>query len=137
MEHIAPAGPVYQAGTFSGNPLSLAAGVAALREIHARKEMYTLLDKATTVIGESCQGKGGSFVKLGSMFKFFFRTLAPENYAQAKESDTTQFRAFWEKMLKKGIFLPPSQFETNFLSAAHSDSDVEYLSSAYASCLSA
>jgi len=137
MELIAPAGPVYQAGTFSGNPLSLAAGVAALREIHARKGMYTLLDTATTVIGEACQGKGGSFVKLGSMFKFFFRSSVPENYAQAKESDTTKFRAFWEKMLEKGIFLPPSQFETNFLSAAHSDSDVEYLSSAYASCLSA
>jgi len=137
MELVAPAGPVYQAGTFSGNPLSLAAGVAALREIHAQKGMYATLDKATTVIGESCQGKGGSFVKLGSMFKFFFRSSAPENYARAKESDTIKFRAFWEKMLEKGIFLPPSQFETNFLSAAHSDSDIEYISSAYASCLSA
>ncbi len=136
MELIAPAGPVYQAGTFSGNPLSLAAGVAALREIHAHKEMYTRLDQATSAIGESCSGKDGSFVKLGSMFKFFFRSSAPENYLQAKEADTTKFRRFWEKMIHKGVFLPPSQFETNFLSVAHSDSDVEYLSSAYASCLS-
>lgn len=136
MELIAPAGPVYQAGTFSGNPLSLAAGVAALSHIHEMPGMYSALDAATSRIGEACQDKGGSFVKLGSMFKFFFRSSPPENYSQAKESDTIIFRAFWEKMLAKKIFLPPSQFETNFLSLAHSDSDVEYLSSAYASCLS-
>lgn len=136
MEYIAPAGPVYQAGTFSGNPLSLAAGIAALMEIHSHKELYTALDVATTRIGESCAGNGGSFVKLGSMFKFFFRQSPPENYREAKESDTVRFRTFWEKMLQKGIFLPPSQFETNFISYAHSASDVEYLSSSYASCLS-
>jgi glutamate-1-semialdehyde 2,1-aminomutase len=127
---------VYQAGTFSGNPLSLAAGLATLRAIHAHKELYEILDRATSRIAESCQGKNGAFVKLGSMFKFFFRSSPPENYRQAKESDTIKFRAFWERMFREGIFLPPSQFETNFLSYAHSDSDVEYLSSAYASCLS-
>lgn len=137
MELIAPVGPVYQAGTFSGNPLSLAAGVAALKEIHASREMYTALDKATDMIRDACQGKEGSFVKLGSMFKFFFRSAPPENYAQAKESDTVKFRSFWEKMFSKKIFLPPSQFETNFLSKAHSGEDIEYLSSAYESCLSA
>lgn len=135
MELIAPAGPVYQAGTFSGNPLSLAAGIAAIQTIHANQGMYQALDKATASIAAVCEDKEGSFVKLGSMFKFFFRSSPPENYLQAKESDTTKFRSFWEKMYKKGIFLPPSQFETNFLSCAHSDSDVEYLSSAYASCL--
>jgi len=136
MVCIAPSGPVYQAGTFSGNPLSLAAGLATLRAIHAHKELYEILDRATSRIAESCQGKNGAFVKLGSMFKFFFRSSPPENYRQAKESDTIKFRAFWERMFREGIFLPPSQFETNFLSYAHSDSDVEYLSSAYASCLS-
>lgn len=137
MELIAPAGPVYQAGTFSGNPLSLAAGIATISHIHGNKNMYAMLDAATSRIGDACQGKGGSFVKLGSMFKFFFRSSPPENYRQAKESDTTKFRAFWEQMLIKKIFLAPSQFETNFLSLAHSESDVEYLSSAYVSCLSA
>lgn len=135
MELIAPSGPVYQAGTFSGNPLSLAAGFAALKEIHSRKKMYSALDKATDMIGESCRGKEGSFVKLGSMFKFFFRSGSPENYVQAKESDTEKFRSFREKMYSKNIFLPPSQFETNFISSAHSDEDIEYLSSAYESCL--
>jgi len=137
MELVAPAGPVYQAGTFSGNPLSLTAGIAALGEIHANKNVYNLLDEYTTRIGESCKGKGGSFVKLGSMFKYFFRSHPPENYQEAKESDATAFKKFWEKMLQKKVFLPPSQFETNFLSMAHSDSDVEYLSAAYESCLSA
>ena len=97
--------------------------------------MYSALDKATDMIGESCRGKEGSFVKLGSMFKFFFRSGSPENYVQAKESDTEKFRSFREKMYSKNIFLPPSQFETNFISSAHSDEDIEYLSSAYESCL--
>ena len=136
MELVAPAGPVYQAGTFSGNPLSLAAGIATIREIHGNPSLYQKLDTATSVIADSCSGKGGSFVKIGSMFKFFFRSRAPESYREAKESDTARFQTFWEKMLKKNIFLPPSQFETNFLSLAHHESDVEYLSSAYASCLS-
>ena len=136
MEQIAPAGPVYQAGTFSGNPLSLASGIATLENIHSNPDLYRILDSNTDLIADSCKGQNGSFVKIGSMFKFFFRSGPPENYNEAKESDTGRFRKFWEKMLSMGIFIPPSQFETNFLSLAHNIDDVEYLCNAYQKCLS-
>ncbi|MFH0967709.1 MAG: glutamate-1-semialdehyde 2,1-aminomutase [Methanobacteriota archaeon] len=135
MENIAPAGPVYQAGTFSGNPLSLAAGIATLNEIHAHPDMYQQLGKRTAAIEEACSEKAGSFVRLGSMFKYYFREEPPRNYREAKESDVTAFRQFWEKMLKAGIFLPPSQFETNFLSIAHGDREIEAICQAYQACI--
>jgi glutamate-1-semialdehyde 2,1-aminomutase len=136
MELIAPAGPVYQAGTFSGNPLSLAAGMATVRWLHAHRGIYEDLARAGRAIGEMLAGKGGgSFVRLGSMFKYFFRPLPPGNYQEARECDTASFTAFWQAMLKSGIFLPPSQFETNFLSAVHEEGDIESIGSAYRECL--
>ncbi|OPX68238.1 MAG: Glutamate-1-semialdehyde 2,1-aminomutase [Methanoregulaceae archaeon PtaB.Bin056] len=137
MEMVAPAGPVYNAGTFSGNPLSLAAGKAMIEWLHANRGVYRTLEEKTGLIAEAVSGKRcGTMVTLGSMFKFFFRTSPPRNYAEAKECDTAAFRHFWEKMLQQGIFLPPSQFETNFLSAAHSDQDIEAICTAYRACLS-
>jgi glutamate-1-semialdehyde 2,1-aminomutase len=68
------------------------------------------------------------------MFKYYFRKKAPGNYREAKEADTTRFRSFWEKMLQAGIFLPPSQFETNFLSIAHGDGEIEAICQAYETC---
>jgi glutamate-1-semialdehyde 2,1-aminomutase len=136
MDLIAPSGPVYQAGTFSGNPLSLAAGIATVRWLHAHRGIYEDLSQAGRAIGESLAGKGGgSFVQLGSMFKYFFRPLPPGNYYEAKECDTARFSSFWQAMVKSGIFLPPSQFETNFLSAVHEKADVEAIGSAYRECL--
>ncbi|MDD4255379.1 MAG: aminotransferase class III-fold pyridoxal phosphate-dependent enzyme, partial [Methanofollis sp.] len=137
MEMVAPQGPVYQAGTFSGNPLTMAAGAAALGWLHGHPEVYSHLDEGTRAIGDACEDAhaGGSFVRLGSMFKYFFRAEPPTNYAEAKESDTTAFRTFWEKMLAKGIFIPPSQFETNFLSAAHTEEIIERIADAYRTCL--
>jgi glutamate-1-semialdehyde 2,1-aminomutase len=135
MENIAPAGPVYQAGTFSGNPLSLAAGIATLNEIHAHPGMYQQLERQTAVIEEAISGKDGSFVRLGSMFKYYFRNEPPRNYREAKEADVTRFRLLWEKMLKAGIFLPPSQFETNFLSVAHGDEEISAICQAYQACI--
>jgi glutamate-1-semialdehyde 2,1-aminomutase len=135
MEHIAPAGPVYQAGTYSGNPLSLAAGIATLNQIHAHPEMYQQLDKRTREIEEACSQKDGSFVRIGSMFKYYFRQKPPRNYHEAKEADITAFRQFWNKMLESGIFLPPSQFETNFLSIAHGGREIEAICQAYQECI--
>ncbi len=136
MELVSPAGPVYQAGTFSGNPLSLAAGIATLKLIHENRELYSRLDGFTRAIHESLPAKHrDSFVRLGSMFKLFFRDSAPQNYIEAKQSDTEKFSRFWAGMLKEGIFLPPSQFETNFLSSAHSGEDIEKISEAYNKCL--
>ena len=136
MELVAPAGPVYQAGTFSGNPVSLAAGSVTLRYLHDHPEIYRRLDDATRAIGEVAADAGrGSFVRIGSAFKHFFRDAPPRNYREVKECDTEAFSRFWKAMLDLGIFLPPSQFETNFLSAAHTGQDIEYIADAYGSCL--
>ncbi|MDT8358472.1 MAG: glutamate-1-semialdehyde 2,1-aminomutase, partial [Methanomicrobiaceae archaeon] len=134
MEMVSPAGPVYQAGTFSGNPLSLAAGIATLRWLRERPEVYTVLEAQARAIGEAI-GNPESFVSLGSMFKYFFRDSPPRDYREAKESDIAAFGAFWRGMSERGIFIPPSQFETNFLSAAHTDADVDAIAGAYAACI--
>lgn len=136
MELVAPAGPVYQAGTFSGNPLSLSAGIAALNYIRENSSIYEKLDGYTKQIEESLPAKyRDSFVRLGSMFKLYFRDSPPSNYVEAKQSDTEKFGKFWKGMLKEGIFLPPAQFETNFVSAAHTPEDMEKISEAYNRCL--
>jgi len=136
MELVAPSGPVYQAGTFSGNPASLAAGIATLRHLHDHPDSYRRLDDATRAIEEVAVDAGrGSFVRMGSLFKHFFRDTPPRDYREVKECDTEAFGRFWKAMLEAGIFLPPSQFETNFLSATHSDQDIEQIAGAYGSCL--
>jgi glutamate-1-semialdehyde 2,1-aminomutase len=137
MEMVAPQGPVYQAGTFSGNPLSLTAGLATLQWLHDHHTIYDDLDEKTRALEESLGGTtGGSFVRLGSMFKWFFRNEPPKNYREVKVCDTASFGRFWKRMLDAGVFLPPSQFETNFLSSAHSDQDLTTLSRAYTQWLS-
>ena len=135
MEMIAPQGPVYQAGTFSGNPLSLTAGIATHQWLQDNRSLYHDLASRTRALEESLGNMaGGSFVRLGSMFKYFFRSTPPQNYREVRECDTPAFGRFWQRMLDAGIFLPPSQFETNFLSAAHSDQDCTTLAQAYSRC---
>ena len=137
MELVAPQGPVYQAGTFSGNPLSLTAGIATLQWLHDHRTIYDELDEKTRALEESLGSTTrGSFVRLGSMFKWFFRNEPPKNYREVKECDTASFGRFWRRMLDTGIFLPPSQFETNFLSSAHSNQDLTTITRAYLQCLS-
>jgi glutamate-1-semialdehyde 2,1-aminomutase len=137
MDYVAPCGPVYQAGTFSGNPLSLTAGIATIRYLHGHAGIYRDLEEKGRTIGEAIpKGAPGSFVRLGSMFKYFFRGSPPRNYREAKESDTGAFARFWQGMLDLGIFLSPSQFETNFLSAAHTAGDIGAIAGGYRTCLS-
>ena len=137
MELVAPQGPVYQAGTFSGNPLSLAAGIATIEWLHDHRTIYRDLTEKTRALEESLDSRSnGSFVRIGSMFKWFFRNEPPNNYLEVKECDTAAFGRFWKRILDAGIFLPPSQFETNFLSSAHSDQDLITITQAYAQCLS-
>jgi glutamate-1-semialdehyde 2,1-aminomutase len=136
MELVAPQGPVYQAGTFSGNPVSLTAGMATVQWLHDHQDIYRNLDRMTRSLEESLSGiQSGSFVRLGSMFKWFFRNDPPKNYHEVKECNTEIFGRFWRQVLSKGIFLPPSQFETNFVSSAHSDRDLSTISQAYKQCL--
>ncbi len=134
MELVSPSGGVYNAGTFNANPLSMAAGAAAIRFLHENAGLYAKAEAAVSRIRESICGDADSFVSCGSMFKYFFRSSAPKNYREAKEADTAAFRRFWEKALAAGVFLPPSQFETNFLSFAHDESAVDRLCEVYA-CL--
>jgi glutamate-1-semialdehyde 2,1-aminomutase len=135
MEMVAPSGAVYQAGTFSGNPLSLAAGSATVSWLHDHRSVYSALEDKTRAVEENLSVSGrGSFVRLGSMFKYFFRNLPPRNYREVRECNTGSFQQFWIRMLAAGVFLPPSQFETNFLSVAHTDQDSETIISAYNSC---
>lgn len=135
MACIAPSGPVYQAGTFSGNPLSLTAGLATLDRIHADHNLYTRLGDQVRAIGEVCGGGDGSFVSIGSMFKYYYRPAPPRNYREAKEADSIRFGRFWKEMLGSGIFLPPSQYETNFISSAHGDGEIAAICQAYQSCI--
>ncbi|HJK19284.1 MAG TPA: aspartate aminotransferase family protein, partial [Methanocorpusculum sp.] len=135
MEMISPAGPVYNAGTFNANPATMAAGIAMNTYLHSHEDIYAKLDEKTRTIEESLPaGASGTFVRLGSMFKYFFRSSAPRNYTEAKQCDTGAFRVFWEKALAAGVFLPPSQFETNFLSAAHGDAEMTKLVQVYGQC---
>ncbi|MDU9376435.1 Glutamate-1-semialdehyde 2,1-aminomutase [Methanocorpusculaceae archaeon Sp1] len=133
MEMISPAGPVYNAGTFNGNPLTMAAGIAMNKYLHQHPEIYPKFDERTRIIEESIPSSSpGTFVRLGSMFKYFCRPEAPRNYTEAKECDTVLYRKLWEKALSGGLFMPPSQFETNFLSSAHGDGEMVKLSEVYA-----
>jgi glutamate-1-semialdehyde 2,1-aminomutase len=124
MSMIAPAGPVYQAGTLSGNPLAVAAGLATLRFLKAHPEIYTELDRRTRRLAEAAPS-GITVNRVGSMITFFFRGGAVTDYASASGSDRTRFAGFFRWMLEHGVHLPPSQFEAAFVSAAHSEEDIE------------
>jgi glutamate-1-semialdehyde 2,1-aminomutase len=131
METIAPLGKVYQAGTFSGNPISVAAGLAMLRTIKNRgKAFYCDLDDKRRQLCDAIR----DFVEdesysiqindVASMFQIFFSEAEVYDYETARRADKEKFTSFHRKLLEKGIFLPPSQFETCFISAAHSKADV-------------
>lgn len=124
MTHIAPTGPIYQAGTLSGNPLAVSAGLAMLRELKAHPEIYTKLERMTAQL---CAEKfpGITVNRVGSMFTFFFTETPVTDAASARTSDTAKFAKFFHWMLEGGIYLAPSQFEAGFMSAAHTDTDIE------------
>jgi len=128
MERIAPAGPVYQAGTLSGNPLAMAAGIATLTAL--TPALHARIEKRTTALVEGLQMIARELrVPLaadcsGSMWGFFFSRNPVRNFTEAKASDVTLFRKFFHAALKRGVYLAPSPFEACFMSAAHSDEDV-------------
>ena len=131
MELIAPSGGVYQAGTFSGNPVSITAGLKTI-EIIEREGLGKLNEfgaRMQTAISEILVDSGveGCVSGVGSMFKIFFSPSGKEvrNYADALSCDKNKYLRFFHSMLSAGIFLPPSQFETNFISFAHTDADIE------------
>ncbi len=124
MTYIAPSGPIYQAGTLSGNPLAVASGLAMLRHIQAHPEIYEQLNRATARLA-TCGPENVTVNRIGSMMTWFFTDADVTDYDTAKLSDTTRFGKFFHAMLERGIYLPPSQFEALFVSTAHTEADIE------------
>ena len=129
MEQIAPSGPVYQAGTLSGNPVAMAAGLATLALIQA-PGFYEDLDRKTRLLTDSLQaiadeaGVAFSTTRVCAMFGLYFSAEQIETYAQATACDSAMFNRFFHAMLKRGVYLAPSAFEAGFLSSAHSEQDI-------------
>jgi glutamate-1-semialdehyde 2,1-aminomutase len=130
MEMVAPLGPVYQAGTLSGNPLAMAAGLATLHELKDHPEIYRQLEQRSAALAcgvvEAAKTKGVPlFVqRVGSMLTWFFQASPIADWDAASKSDTQAFARFHHGMLKGGVYLPPSQYEAMFVSAAHSEEDI-------------
>ena len=141
MDMIAPLGSVYQAGTLSGNPLAMAAGLATLRELKKQPEIYTQLEQRTAVLVDgvlaAAKKKGLALTanRVGSMFTWFFQAGEAYDWDTAAKSDTAAFGKFHRAMLEHGIYLPPSQFEAMFIGAAHSESDIQQTIAAAAQAL--
>ncbi|HXY51613.1 MAG TPA: glutamate-1-semialdehyde 2,1-aminomutase [Terriglobales bacterium] len=131
MELVAPLGPMYQAGTLSGNPLAMAAGHAQLRYLREHKQVYAQLDKLSgeLVAGVAAAAKAAGIPmthnRVGSMFTWFFTPGPVTDWNSASKSDKEAFGRFFRNMLDSGVYLPPSQFEAAFLSAAHTQEDIE------------
>lgn len=132
MQHLAPLGSVYQAGTLSGNPLAMAAGLKAM-EILGRPGTYERLEALGRRLGDGLAtaardaGVPGVVNRVGSMLTLFFAAGPITDYATAKTADTARFGSFFRKMRDRGVFLPPSQFEAMFVSLAHTDEDIDQI----------
>jgi len=130
MNHIAPLGPVYQAGTLAGNPLAMRAGIAALKQLD-KPDLYDEMTRLARrlVFGLRAEladaGISAQINAIGSLATIFFTPGPVRNYADAKRSDTKRYARFFREMLDRGIFLAPSQFEATFVSAAHTSADVD------------
>jgi glutamate-1-semialdehyde 2,1-aminomutase len=130
MEMVAPLGPVYQAGTLSGNPLAMRAGLATLPKLEA-PGFYDSLNEKSQRLADGLRSAlseakiPGRVNASGSLLTLFFTADPVRDYGDAKKSDATRFAAFFREMLERGIFLPPSQFEALFVSAAHTDAGID------------
>jgi glutamate-1-semialdehyde 2,1-aminomutase len=143
MDQLAPLGPVYQAGTLSGNPLAMAAGIATIKHlIEHEGEVYPQLERVTQSIAEGVAklaqqvGVPLTTSRVGSMFTWFFTGGPVTDFASASASDTAAFARFHRRMLASGVWLPPSQFEAAFVSVAHGHSEVEQVLEAARGALS-
>jgi glutamate-1-semialdehyde 2,1-aminomutase len=131
MASIAPLGPVYQAGTLSGNPVAVAAGIATLRAIQA-PGFFTALERVATSLVDQLSaaarsaGVAFSAQAIGGMFGIYFRDRAPTSYAEVMQCDVERFNRFFHAMLRQGVYLAPSAFEAGFVSAAHGDAEIAH-----------
>ncbi len=130
MQLVAPLGPMYQAGTLSGNPMAMAAGIATLEELR-KPGRYVELERKGQLLSSGIDqalqtfGGGVQFVRIGAIFCLFFTAERVVNYSSAKSSDTQRYAHFFRSMLKRGVYLPPSQFESCFISLAMEDKMIQ------------
>ena len=140
MEKVAPVGPVYQAGTLSGNPVAVAAGLATLERVLV-PGFFDRLSSTTQALCDTLRAAGQaagvavSAQSVGGMFGLYFRESPPVNFAQVMESDVEAFNAFFHRMLDAGVYLAPSAFEAGFVSIAHGADDIAYTGRAAATAL--
>ncbi len=143
MTRVAPAGPVYQAGTLSGNPLAMAAGLATLSALEADPGIYERLERRGALLESGIaetlrrQGYPARVARVGSMWTLFFTPEEVTDWPSASRCDTARFGRFFHALLERGIYTAPAQFEANFLSAVHTDADIERTLAACAESLEA
>jgi glutamate-1-semialdehyde 2,1-aminomutase len=144
MQHLSPSGKVYQAGTFSGNPISATAGYSVLQILRERQNtIYPKLEKnceklkKALVDSASDHHVEAQVNNIASMFQIFFSSNPVIDYTSAKLADTKKFYIYFQELLKQGVFIPPSQFETCFLSVAHVEEDLERTGNAFDNALNA
>jgi glutamate-1-semialdehyde 2,1-aminomutase len=129
MQTVAPAGPVYQAGTLAGNPVAVTAGIAMLQHLESNPGIYATLDILTKELTANLPA-GIHVNRIGSMHTLFLHEGPVRNYEEAKRSNTEAFGLFFHHLLDRGVYFPPSQFESGFLSSAHTPQDIAYTRSA-------
>jgi len=131
MSYISPSGPIYQAGTLSGNPIAMSAGIAALTYIKGHPEIYNELEKNSVYLENGMKKNlrklnlNFTITRVGSMMCQFFTDIEVKNFASATSSDTKMYAKYFHNMLKRGIYLAPSQFEAMFISTSHTKKDLE------------
>ncbi|MCM1545120.1 MAG: glutamate-1-semialdehyde 2,1-aminomutase [Ruminococcus sp.] len=124
MSCVAPLGSVYQAGTLSGNPVAVTAGLETLKILRDNPQIYADIDKKAAMLEQAYKAKGLSVNRVGSLLSAFFTKAKVTDYESALTSDTEKFADYFRQMLESGIYVAPSQFEAMFVSAAHSDDDI-------------
>jgi glutamate-1-semialdehyde 2,1-aminomutase len=132
MERVAPQGPVYQAGTYSGNPLSMAAGIATLEILEKDPEIFRRIEARTTLLTAGLREIltrrriPGAVNAVGSMWTLFFGPARVASMKDVRAADKQRFARFFHGMLERGVYLPPSAFESAFLSDAHGDDEIDH-----------
>jgi glutamate-1-semialdehyde 2,1-aminomutase len=130
MNNVAPLGPVYQAGTLAGNPLAMSAGIATLKQL-AAPGFYEAVEKRARRLADGLRAAAekarvpAQVNAIGSLATMFFVSRPVRNYTDAKRSDAKRYGEFFRNMMERGVFLAPSQYEAAFVSAAHTDADID------------
>jgi glutamate-1-semialdehyde 2,1-aminomutase len=142
MQQVAPLGPVYQAGTLSGNPLAMAAGIATLKQL-AKPGFFDELEEKAAGFADGIDAViaeheiPARLSRVGSMMTLFFSDEQPRDYAGARKADAQRYARFFHALLDSGVYFPPSQYEAAFVSAAHSDADLDSTVQAISAALAA